>query len=150
MIHGKRAFLAGMLHATGAYRGFRHLGPKSLVILNYHRIRASDGTVSPFDEGVFGPTQEILHEHLHWLKTNSSIISEPELIDHVTKKRRLPGSAVMITFDDGYRDNADLAMPVLEDLKVPATFFISTRAIESRELGWWDAIAYAIKQSTLE
>jgi peptidoglycan/xylan/chitin deacetylase (PgdA/CDA1 family) len=53
----------------------------------------------------------------------------------------------MLTFDDGYRDNFNLAYPVLKNYQVPALFFIPTLSISNRTLGWWDIIAYFIKNS---
>jgi peptidoglycan/xylan/chitin deacetylase (PgdA/CDA1 family) len=56
----------------------------------------------------------------------------------------------LITFDDGYRDNFDLALPVLREMGATATFFIPTSYIQSPRLPWWDHIAYIIKQTRLE
>lgn len=147
MIKGKRAFLANLLYYTGIYRSLRHFHPKSLVIFNYHRIRSEKQKELLFDEGVYGPTQEEIYEHLKWLSLNANIISEQDLLDHVRGRKDLPHSSVMVTFDDGYRDNAELALPIIKEFRIPAVFFISTRAIEERELGWWDTIAYLIKKT---
>jgi peptidoglycan/xylan/chitin deacetylase (PgdA/CDA1 family) len=43
-----------------------------------------------------------------------------------------------ITFDDGYRDNFDNAVPVLEKLSLPATFFVVTEWIGTDVVPWWD------------
>jgi peptidoglycan/xylan/chitin deacetylase (PgdA/CDA1 family) len=48
--------------------------------------------------------------------------------------------AVVITFDDGYADNLHQALPLLERGGVPATFFITTGAIESQREFWWDEL----------
>ena len=50
-------------------------------------------------------------------------------------RRRLPCFAV--TFDDGWADNALYAAPVLEELRIPATVFLATGAIEKRTPFWW-------------
>lgn len=52
----------------------------------------------------------------------------------------LDQDAVAITFDDGYRDNLENALPILEELQIPATIFISTGTMgQDREL-WWDEL----------
>jgi peptidoglycan/xylan/chitin deacetylase (PgdA/CDA1 family) len=45
----------------------------------------------------------------------------------------------VLTFDDGYFNNAH-AVPVLEEFRVPATFFISTRHVEEQRAFWWDVL----------
>lgn len=45
-----------------------------------------------------------------------------------------------ITFDDGYADNYEVALPILERYRVPATFFISSSAVESGREFWWDTL----------
>lgn len=49
-----------------------------------------------------------------------------------------PGGRLVITFDDGYADNHELAGPVLERYGLPATFFVSTGFIGSEHQTDWD------------
>jgi peptidoglycan/xylan/chitin deacetylase (PgdA/CDA1 family) len=49
------------------------------------------------------------------------------------------GKYALITFDDGYYNNM-LALPVLEALKVPALFFISTDHVRLGKCYWWDVL----------
>jgi peptidoglycan/xylan/chitin deacetylase (PgdA/CDA1 family) len=53
----------------------------------------------------------------------------------------------LITFDDGYRDNFEVAAPILRDRGLPATFFIPTAFLEAPRLSWWDKVACLIKQT---
>ncbi len=148
MIKGKRSLLGNFLYRSGLSHGMRSLGQKSLVIFNYHRIREQASLEHhPFDEGVFGPTAKEFRDHMKWLKGHCDMISEQDLLDHVQGKINLPRSSVMITFDDGYRDNLEIALPILNEFNIPAIFFIPTQAIEEREVGWWDKIAYVLKKS---
>src|SRR5690606_16257224 len=48
------------------------------------------------------------------------------------------GGTLSITFDDGYRDNYEVAAPILERLGLPATFFISSDFINSETVPFWD------------
>jgi peptidoglycan/xylan/chitin deacetylase (PgdA/CDA1 family) len=49
---------------------------------------------------------------------------------------------VSLTFDDGYRDNAEIAAPLLDRAGLPGTFFVSTGFIDGRPL-WFDRAAFA-------
>ncbi len=51
-----------------------------------------------------------------------------------------PAPAVAVTFDDGYADNLDVALPLLESFAVPASFFVTTGFVESGREFWWDEI----------
>jgi peptidoglycan/xylan/chitin deacetylase (PgdA/CDA1 family) len=49
------------------------------------------------------------------------------------------GSHVCVTFDDAYRDNLEHAVPVLRDLRIPATIFVPSAVVDgSARLYWYD------------
>jgi peptidoglycan/xylan/chitin deacetylase (PgdA/CDA1 family) len=69
--------------------------------------------------------------HLRWLKERFPIVRFDENWQPVQKP------AVALTFDDGYADNALEALPILEEVGVPATFFVSTGTIGTEKEFWW-------------
>ena len=96
-------------------------------ILLYHRIANSEDDfwnlcVSPvhFEEQIRWITE---HYPVYRFADDFGTIREP---------------AVVVTFDDGYRDNLEHALPILEKYNVPATFFISTGSIGGGY--WWDRL----------
>jgi peptidoglycan/xylan/chitin deacetylase (PgdA/CDA1 family) len=68
------------------------------------------------------------------------VVSFTRLVEDVSGRRPL-GGELSITFDDGYADNADLALPVLERWSLPATFFVATSFMESSAQPFWDTDA---------
>lgn len=54
---------------------------------------------------------------------------------------------MVLTFDDGYMDNYTYAFPVLKSLKIPATIFLTTNFIGSKNAFWWDKMEYAIRNT---
>src|SRR5262249_41963892 len=60
---------------------------------------------------------------------------------------RIEEPSVLITFDDGYRDNLSLALPVLRELHAPAALFVATGLLSRPRLFWWDHIAFALSQT---
>jgi peptidoglycan/xylan/chitin deacetylase (PgdA/CDA1 family) len=56
----------------------------------------------------------------------------------------LPPDAVTLTFDDGYLDNLELALPRLEAAEIPATFFLATGYLGDPHPYWWDELAELI------
>lgn len=126
----------------------KRFNQNKIVIFNYHRIRDNNIKVS-FDESVFGPDAMRFQLEMEWLKKETRILSEEELIEIIYKKKPIKGICSMVTFDDGYRDNFDLAYPILKKLQIPAMFFIPTHHLLERKVGWWDIVAYLLKQTSL-
>jgi peptidoglycan/xylan/chitin deacetylase (PgdA/CDA1 family) len=100
-------------------------GQSPAMVLMYHRVaddRATPWTVS----------NRIFAEQIAWLRRSFEIVSLDEA------QRRVAGGTcdrpcVAITFDDGYRDNAQAAIPLLIREQIPCTYFVSTRmVVESR------------------
>lgn len=53
--------------------------------------------------------------------------------------------SIVLTFDDGYRNNVTHALPILQKYGIPAIFFLSTGHIEQREPYWYDRLDFAIQ-----
>ena len=148
----KRLLLANALRISGAGIIGRHTGLSRLVVFNYHRIKPEKHYINtPFDDGVFGPSQLELYRQLSWLKKNSNVLSEEDLVKAFNSNGCLKkqGPFSLITFDDAYIDNYELAMPIIKMLRIPAIFFVPYMLIEKRQLGWWDLISYMIKRTNL-
>lgn len=143
----KRLLLAGAMRMAGLGAINRRLRRGAVLVFNYHRIRPDrGGAPCLFDEGVFGPTQSEFKAQMAYLRKNTTVLSEGDLLhilDNGGGGRELYS---LVTFDDAYSDNYHLALPVLEEMEVPAIFFVPFTAVETRTLGWWDRIAYIVKQ----
>ena len=110
-----------------------------LVALSYHRI-AEPGS-PPLDRGLWSATPPQFASQLQLLQREFDVISAAEL-EQVLEAGR--GRHVMITFDDGYRDNYEHAFPALRAAGLPATFFLSTGFLDDPKLTWWDEIAWML------
>jgi peptidoglycan/xylan/chitin deacetylase (PgdA/CDA1 family) len=77
----------------------------------------------------------------------ANVLPLEEALGRLAAGESLPARAVAITFDDGYRDNVTLAVPVLERLGVPATFFLVPELLSGRIEAWWETIGWALAES---
>jgi peptidoglycan/xylan/chitin deacetylase (PgdA/CDA1 family) len=95
-----------------------------IAILFYHRVAQTD-CGNPWSISF-----DNFRRHLDWLQENSQLVSLAE----AQKRIRSPRNdqwAVSITFDDGYAENADFAIPELVARRIPITYFVATDFVES-------------------
>ena len=145
----KRAALARVFEATGisglALAVQRCVGSPWLPILTFHRARDIDDAFE-LDEGVVDTTPDELARHVATVRRFFTPIGTAELIAHV-EGAPLPTNPILISFDDGYRDNFEIALPILRRHDVKAMFFIATTYVTERRVFWWDHISYLVKRA---
>jgi peptidoglycan/xylan/chitin deacetylase (PgdA/CDA1 family) len=145
----KRDRLAALLSAGGLLGILEMIARRPcLLVLNYHRIGSC--AHNRFDDGVFSATEDDFRDQVRYLRTNFEILGQNDLLRVADRGFALKRAAVVITFDDGYRDNHEVAFPVLRELGVPAFFFIPTEYIDRPRLPWWDRIAFVLKATSVD
>lgn len=102
--------------------------PKVLT-LYYHRV-----TEYSRDINLLAVTPYNFRQQMQWIKDNYLIVRAED------DWEELPRDAVCITFDDGYIDNLVYAAPILEELQIPATIFVSTQGMRNVEQIWWNEL----------
>jgi peptidoglycan/xylan/chitin deacetylase (PgdA/CDA1 family) len=91
-----------------------------LSVLAYHRVVREHDAMRPGE-----PTPAQFEARMRWVAANFEVLPLAEAV-RALREDRLPRRALSITFDDGYADNHDLALPILRRLGLPATFFVAT------------------------
>lgn len=119
----------------------------ALRILAYHRVVAAPWDDFRFDEQIISASPEAFEAQMRFARKNFDVVSFSDLEACESAGRAWPQRALIVTFDDGYRDNFTLAFPILRQLRIPATIFLSTGHIGAQKLFWWDAIAWCFKTS---
>ena len=101
------------------------------VILLYHHVSAT----TPASTSV---TPAVFEEHLQYLADGFNVISLERAVDTLKAGELLPERAVVITFDDGYRNIYDNAHPLLRKYGMPYTVFINPQLIgkHAYQLSW--------------
>jgi peptidoglycan/xylan/chitin deacetylase (PgdA/CDA1 family) len=141
--------LAQLLEGAGALElalRARRLVPLSTIsIVTFHRI-AEPAAGDPFDPDVVDATPAQFRRHVETLARIGTPIGMDQLIAAIDGAA-LPANPVMITFDDGYRSCRQVALPILRQLGVPATFFIASEFASQRKLYWWEQIAVVLHEA---
>ena len=101
--------------------------------LIFHRVVRNTDPMSPSE-----PTQAWFRRLMKMLAGNFEMISLEEALGRM-QAGGLNGRTVSVTFDDGYTDNFEVALPVLEEFGVPATFFVASGFIDGGRM-WNDSI----------
>lgn len=95
-----------------------------LSVLFFHRVVGERDLLLP-DE----PTAKEFDQMMAWLQKQFNVIPLSEGIKRLADGT-LPPAAAAITFDDGYRDNLEIAAPILKQRGLPATLFVATGFID--------------------
>jgi peptidoglycan/xylan/chitin deacetylase (PgdA/CDA1 family) len=144
----KRAFLARAFERSGFLRllerGLSASRPV-LIVLTYHRI--AEPGIDPYYDPVISATPESFRAQIAWLSRSVRVLTLADLLAMRESGSSGREPVALVTFDDGYRDNFEVAVPILREHTVPATFFLPTAFLEAPRLPWWDEVAYAIKQT---
>jgi peptidoglycan/xylan/chitin deacetylase (PgdA/CDA1 family) len=116
--------------------------PEHLSVLLYHRI---DDRRRPdfYGEGGLCVTPARFAEQLDYLVTNYSVVSLEQCISWISYGARLPERPVLITFDDGYRDNFLNALPALVTRRLSAVVFVATGFVGDAAAFYWDWVTDA-------
>lgn len=109
-----------------------------VLILLYHRIVEIEN-----DPWSLCVKPENFKGHIEILKQYYNVIKLSEVVEYI-KSREIPNKSVVITFDDGYSDNVSTAKPMLEELEMPFTVFVTTGCIEKDCEFWWDTLEKAV------
>lgn len=117
---------------------------RTLVIFGWHNV-AGTSFFHQSDPGGIGG----LRRQLTWLSRAASVVALSDAVACLAGGRALPRRAVAITFDDGYRDNLDHAVPILEELGLPATFFLVPELLTDRVTPWWERLAWAAGRASV-
>lgn len=111
-----------------------------LTVLIYHRVL-------PRPDPLF-PGESDAENFDHQMKQLAGCFKIISLLDavHGLREGKLPPRAACITFDDGYADNAEIALPILQKHGIPATFFVSTGFLDGGRM-WNDTVIELIRRA---
>ena len=126
--------------AKGAARRLAGILPRRPrpAILMYHRIAHET-----FDPWGLAVQEAVFAEQLEWLAAYRDVMPLAAFAER-QRDGRLPGTAISLTFDDGYACSLRTAAPLLARLGLPATIFLPAELIQRGGEFWWDELARVI------
>ena len=132
--------------ALGTRLGFECMGwafGSRLPVLTFHRVLGEPDGLR------YGEPDVQQFDRMMRLVSASFVVLQMRQAIELMKRDELPRRALVITFDDGYADNAELALPVLLRHGLVATFFVSTGFLNGGRM-WNDSVIESIRGCTSE
>jgi len=122
----------------------RILSERGLAILLFHGVvEESDHTVRNYT--CKHMEKDRFYRLMQQLKQEGQPVSMGDVIARHTEGRPYPPQAFAVTFDDGFENNYSIAAPMLRDLGIPATFYVTTDFVEHNTMSWIDRIEYCLE-----
>jgi peptidoglycan/xylan/chitin deacetylase (PgdA/CDA1 family) len=139
-----RWFVAGALYYSGLLFLYRFVsGKRNPIILNYHRVLDPAVHHEAVPAGMVVRPQTFA-KHLRYLKRRYRVVSMEQLIAWRERNEPTDRPLCVITFDDGWRDNYEEALPLLRRYGLPATLFISTGFVGNGWTPWFYRLAHVL------
>lgn len=128
------ATVSALAHALPVTRASR------LLILIYHRVHPRPDAMFPgeVDAERFDWQMGLLRRYCHPLPLAEAVAG--------LRSGELPARAVAVSFDDGYADNARVALPILRRHGIAATFFVAPGFLDGGRM-WNDSIIEAVRRA---
>jgi peptidoglycan/xylan/chitin deacetylase (PgdA/CDA1 family) len=128
---------------SGAVRVASSLAAKGIAILMYHSVADGSDANNQILGGI-GHSPSSFRQQMELLAREYHPISLEEAVLYVQDRRDVARRSVVVTFDDGYADNYHVAMPLLNEIGVPATFYVTVGCVEQKKLPWPGRLRYAL------
>jgi peptidoglycan/xylan/chitin deacetylase (PgdA/CDA1 family) len=135
-------WIKNTLIASGATRLAGGLQGPGVAILMYHSVM-DDPRVEGRTLGGIGHSTEVFSRQMELIAREYIPVSLDDVMRALDGGQPLRPRSVVVTFDDGYADNHDVAMPILNRFGVPATFYITVDCVENAEAPWPSRLRYA-------
>jgi len=138
------------LVGSGVTRLAGRLAGPGVAILMYHSVMDDPLQAASTLGGIVHSTK-VFREQMELIARDYNTLTLADVLLFVQGEKEPPTRSVAITFDDGYADNFEVAMPVLDQTGVPAAFYVVVDCVENARLPWPARLRYAFyttKKST--
>lgn len=126
-------YLSGVLWLVNLYNRSNGKVP----VLMYHRILENhhiNGTKTCLSMKGMVVNKAVFERHIKYISRHYDVVSTSEYVNSRRMGRPLPANPLILTFDDGFKDNHVNALPVLEKYQCKATFFVIGNACNDDDI----------------
>jgi peptidoglycan/xylan/chitin deacetylase (PgdA/CDA1 family) len=132
-----RTFLSNILYIFGILHFWAKINLRNkAVVLMYHRVLSKeDLSLSMYQAGMT-VTVHTFKKQMEYIRRHFKPISPEEFVGHLQRNVPFESKTVLVTFDDGWKDNFINAYPILKENKISALIFLTTDFIGSNRRFW--------------
>ncbi len=104
-----------------------------VTVVMYHYVRDLKNSRYP---NIKGLDIEKFKKQIKFFKENYNFVRIEDLIEYYKnpKKKELPEKAILLTFDDGYKDHYNYVLPVLLENNIQGSFYIPTKCFQDKKV----------------
>jgi peptidoglycan/xylan/chitin deacetylase (PgdA/CDA1 family) len=143
--YGVRIVISHALYYSGVLPLWLRLTlRRKAVVLAYHRVLTREQSTRTASQQGLVVENGTFARHVALLARRFTVLTLDQFDDHLTRRVPFPGPCCLITFDDGWIDNFENALPVLRAHKLPAVMFLPVNFIGRRRLFTREALTHLL------
>jgi peptidoglycan/xylan/chitin deacetylase (PgdA/CDA1 family) len=140
-----RMLIAHGLHSAGVLHLLRLvLLRRKAIVLMYHRVLTEEQRARTASQQGLVVDRETFARQIAFLKRFFRVLTLDEFADHLATRTPFDGPCCLITFDDGWIDNFQNALPVLAEHNVPAVVFLPVNFVGRGRLFTREALTHLL------
>jgi len=126
-------------------RLWNNFNDKKLTVLTFHRV--TNGKLASQGLPTISITMKNFELLIQFIKKHFKVISLHEFLTCVQEDSKLRTNCLILSFDDGYEELSQSALPILKKHQLPAILFVPTAVVEEEGTFWWDAVYTFLKNA---
>jgi peptidoglycan/xylan/chitin deacetylase (PgdA/CDA1 family) len=134
--------------ASGALRLAAASQPAGVAVLMFHSV-LPDPVLHADVLGDIAHAEREFRAQIELLARDYHPVSLEDVVRNLRNDKPLGKRSVVVTFDDGYSDNHDVAMPILKQFGIPAAFYVTVDCVDNRTLPWPSRLRFAFRNTSV-
>ena len=151
VLRGLKDAAKRITHAAGGFHAYHAIrNERALTVLCFHRVLPPSDPRAEDADPEWSISVDAFADCVAFARKHFNVVSLDELLDARRRGHELPPRPLLLTFDDGWADNAQHALPVLEAKKTPAVIFVAGDAVGMDAPFWRENLRAALRGGRLD
>jgi peptidoglycan/xylan/chitin deacetylase (PgdA/CDA1 family) len=131
----KQAFKKALI-GSGAMRLASRMTGSGAAIIMYHSVQDDPAAANLDQLGGIIHSAKVFQGQMEIIAHHFTPVTLEQILGFLGGDKALPQRPVVVTFDDGYRDNFHVAKPILDKVGIPGVFYVAVDCIQHQSLPW--------------